>query len=158
MKHIAEIMTARAATPEEWEVIAHVMEIARAWDESAIGLPSVRVQCSGRDRWTAMRFLPVGSADKLLLMRLVDALTDDEASGFQSKHGFISFEDEIRGQAVMKTNAQKQRVWVWPMHHTNGQPVYPLVEEPDRAKRNERQTAATAKYNSDANKRRGGPR
>jgi hypothetical protein len=158
MKSFAEIMTAREATPEERETIEHVMSVARSWHMNGLPLESVRVQCSGRERWTAMRFLPVGSADKLLLMEMVDALCDAERGGFQCKHGYINFEDEVFGKAAAKTNALGERVWVWAMHYSNGQPVYPLIEVEDRAKRNERQTAATAKYNSDANKRRGGPR
>src|SRR5688572_11660786 len=92
MKTIGEIVTGREPSPVEDATLAHVVEIARAWEAGMLPLSGVRTACTGYERWVAMRFAGIATADKHLLMRMVEALVRD-AGDVVAKHGLFTRDD-----------------------------------------------------------------
>lgn len=109
MKSIQEIVAARAATPDEQETLAAVLEIAREWEAGRLPLPGVRSACSGYMRWVAMRFAGVHNPDKALLLRLADAIFDD-LGDVQTNAGPLTRQDLATHEALLGTDAHGHRV------------------------------------------------
>jgi hypothetical protein len=131
MKPLGEAMVVKAPTDEQREILLHVTELAEAWQAGRLPLAGVRAQCSGHERFTAIRCAPLDSPEKHAIMALIDALVaEDEArqGAKPSKHGRLSAE-ELRSQgAVIRQNWKGERVTVWPLFWMNGQAHYPHVE------------------------------
>ncbi|MBA2708250.1 MAG: hypothetical protein H0U59_10660 [Gemmatimonadaceae bacterium] len=91
MQHITAAMQGEP-NPDETETTRHVRELAQAWEAGTLPLPELRRQCSGYERSVAVRYAGNGSADKRLVMRLLDALV--AAQGVQeTKQGVFTRED-----------------------------------------------------------------
>jgi hypothetical protein len=77
MKTMGEALY-REPNPEQAETMRHVLELASSWQRGGLGLDSLRRQCSGYDRFTAMRFTPPGTEDRALMRALLEALVAEE--------------------------------------------------------------------------------
>jgi hypothetical protein len=94
VKTIGEIVTGREPSATEAGTLAHVLEVARAWERGDLPLAGVRSTSSGYERWTAIRFAGIGNPDKVLLMRLQEALVRD-AGDVMTKQGLFT-QDDLR--------------------------------------------------------------
>ena len=157
MKHIAEYMR-RDPNPDEIAVLDDVLEVARAWERGELPLAGVKTACSGYERWQAMRFAVLGSTDKRTLMALSEALVASDPTGFDTPHGWMGMGEVFAAQAKATTNHEGKRVYLWPMHWTNGEAQFPLAHLPPGEERRTREEAATAAYHAYRKAKAGSPR
>lgn len=141
--------------PEECEVLAHVLEAARAWKAGELTLDGFRGYVSGLDHYRAVRSAEMGSEDKKLLIALTDALVyqDDARRGFVSQDGYVSHEEMNQG-AKQFVNWEGKTVWVWPLFWMNGVPYYPPVHIRPGEDRRDKEAAMNQEY-SDYRKKKG---
>jgi hypothetical protein len=145
MKHLGEMMH-REPNDDEREAMLAVVEIAEAWQRHDLTLSSVRTLCTGRDRYQAMRFAPLGSAEKRLVMALVDALVAQDEQCLVTGHGLVN-RQEVEQDGVKEVMTSKgRRAWVWPMHWMYGEPVYPRYDLPQGEERREKEEALRSRY------------
>jgi len=153
MKRLGEIMR-REPTDEEAEAAAHVVELALAWSRGALPLASVLRQCSGHDRWQAMRFADLGSEGKLALMNLVDAIVAADAVVMISDHGILPRDEFFSGYVKRVTDWAGDQVFVWPMFFMHDAPYYPRYDLEPGAKRREIEDAMRNEHRDYLRKKR----
>ena len=132
MQRIGEVLSARGPSEEEAATQAYVYELAHAWMAGRITLDGVRSACTGKDRFTAVRFSAPGE-DKDTLMLLIDAriAQDDRERGVvDTDHGPISREVLGVHQYALMTQHDGRRAWTSPLHTMHGVPVYPDTSLP----------------------------
>lgn len=129
MKLLGEAMH-RSPTFEEAQTLRHVVELAQAWKRGDLPLESVRAQCTGFERWQAMRFAELGSSDKRALMALLDALVAEDKAVFSTPQGLIHMYEVYEGGAKAVTTHDGRRAFVWPMFEMDGQKAWPRYEMP----------------------------
>lgn len=97
------ITDAREATPENAEITERVLELAQAWQAGDIPAAGVFSLCTGRERFIALNHLGKGSAEKLLLLELIEALCGyvDDGKAWQTKHGRFTRDDLIEWGGMM---------------------------------------------------------
>jgi hypothetical protein len=171
MKPIGQFLH-REPDAAQAELLAHVVELARAWERGDLGLDSLRAQCSGFDRFQALRFAGLDGEDADLLRRLVGALVaDDEGDGraapvapsvaatarlmMHSENAAgaigqsnVAIDVTLLGDAgyVSMTNYRGVRVWVSPLVWIHGEPIYPPVHLPPGEERRMAEAAIHARY------------
>ena len=155
MKHLGTMMY-REPNEEERDAVLAVVEIAEGWQRHDLTLSSVRTICSGRDRYQAMRFAPLGSTEKQAVMALVDALVEQDDQCVVSGHGLIN-RDELRQDGVKEVMTHKgRRAWVWPMHWMYGEPVYPRYDLPPGEERRDKEDTLRSRYKAYKDEQRKG--
>jgi hypothetical protein len=105
----------REPTEDEREKVDHVVELARAWEAGELPLESVRIQSTGYDRNVAVRTTGVGTPEKLLINRLLDALVADQ-NLYETKQGAFEEQDLREDQARKLRDALGRRVIQFPVN------------------------------------------
>src|SRR3954468_5919165 len=104
----------REPTEEEREKVDHVLELARAWEGGMLPLTGVRGMCNGYERNVAVRTTGVGTPEKLLVNRLLDALVADQ-DVYETKQGIFEEVDLRQAEARKTRDGQGRRVIQFPV-------------------------------------------
>lgn len=89
MRPLSELLSTGLPSDDQIEVRDHVHRIALAWSWGELPRSAVRRQCTGHERFTAMRFTTPGTAEYAAMT----ALTND----------LIDHEHEVTGQPAYRT-------------------------------------------------------
>jgi hypothetical protein len=155
-------------TPAEENLLFRVTSVALAWQLGDLTLDQARTECTDHERFQAMRFASIGSADKHAIQELVDAICrqDDGDTSFDAKMNinagdpaqpplYLSRRELAEMGYVMMTDSQGLRVWVSPLYSQDGEWFYGPTNVPPGDEKRKRESAMNAAYTDYRRKKHG---
>jgi hypothetical protein len=125
MTSVADVLAIRNPTDEQRAATKDVVGIAYGWKRGDLNLEQVRHLCNGYDRNIALRCVGAGTAERAMLLRMIDALIEGERGYVMTEHGRFSVADLRGALARSVTDRNGHRVWQFPHAFTaGGDPIY----------------------------------